>query len=87
MGAVKDENFYVEDETPEELQRTWDSGAPVLVIPSRLRRNLRHVLAKLLQRLSDESARGAARLRSNGPASGRSRSPRAAIHGRNTASK
>jgi len=86
MKAVKDKDFYVEDETPEELERAWDSSAPVLVIPSRLRRNLRHILAELLQTLSDESARGAARLRADAPPGRRSRGSRAAIHGRNSAS-
>lgn len=87
MKTVKDKDFYVEDETPEELQRAWDSGTPVVVIPSRLGRNLRHLLAKLLQMLSDESARGAARLCSNAPAGGRARASRAAIHGQNAASR
>ena len=45
MGIVKDD-FYVEDESPEDVQRAWDSGEPVLVIPSRLRCELRGYLAR-----------------------------------------
>jgi hypothetical protein len=46
MVHVKDD-FYVEDEPLDEAQRAWDSGAPVLVIPSRLRRQLRRHAGKL----------------------------------------
>lgn len=45
MGHVKDD-FYVEDESLDEVQRSWDSGKPVLVIPSRLRRQLRERVGK-----------------------------------------
>ena len=48
MEHVKDD-FYVEDEPLDEVQRAWDSGAPVLVIPSRLRRQLRRQADKLRQ--------------------------------------
>ena len=48
MEHVKDD-FFVEDEPLDEIQRAWDSGAPVLVIPSRLRRQLRRQADKLRQ--------------------------------------
>jgi hypothetical protein len=51
MEHVKDD-FYVDDEPLDEVQRAWDSGAPVLVIPSRLRRQLRRHADKLRQILS-----------------------------------
>ena len=51
MEHVKDD-FYVEDEPLDEVQRAWSSGAPVLVIPSRLRRQLRRQADKLRQILS-----------------------------------
>jgi uncharacterized LabA/DUF88 family protein len=46
MEHVKDD-FYVDDEPLDEVQRAWDTGAPVLVIPSRLRRQLRQQADKL----------------------------------------
>ena len=48
MRDVKDD-FYVEDEPLDEVQRAWDSGERVLVIPSRVRRRLRRQTDKLRQ--------------------------------------
>ena len=46
MEHVKDD-FYVDDEPLDEVQRAWNTGTPVLVIPSRLRRQLRQQADKL----------------------------------------
>jgi len=50
MEHVKDD-FYVDDESFDDVQHSWDTGAPVLVIPSRLRRRLRQQADKLTQLL------------------------------------
>lgn len=47
------DDFYVDDETPEELRAAWRDGVPVLVVPSRLRRRLRGNLGTLLRALAD----------------------------------
>jgi hypothetical protein len=54
MEHVKDD-FYVDDESLDEVQRAWDAGTPVLVIPSRLRRQLRQQADKLSQLLGRRS--------------------------------
>ena len=54
MEHVKDD-FYVDDEPLDEVQRAWDTGAPVLVIPSRLRTQLRQQAGKLSQLLGRKS--------------------------------
>ena len=54
MERVKDD-FYVDDESLDEVQRVWDAGTPVLVIPSRLRRQLRQQADKLSQLLGRRS--------------------------------
>jgi predicted DCC family thiol-disulfide oxidoreductase YuxK len=46
MENVKDD-FYVEDESLEEVQHAWRSGERVLVIPSPLRRQLHRQVIKL----------------------------------------
>jgi len=56
MGHVKDD-FYVEDESLDEVHRAWDSGKPVLVIPSRLRRQLRERVSKLRRLLGTDLRR------------------------------
>jgi hypothetical protein len=61
-------DFYVEDESPEEIQRSLRSGAPVLVIPSRWRRDLRGRLGRLLKSLSDDLGRAAERVGTAGTA-------------------
>jgi hypothetical protein len=54
MEHLKDD-FYVDDEPLEEVHRAWDTGTPVLVIPSRLRRQLRQQADKLSQLLGCKS--------------------------------
>jgi hypothetical protein len=54
MEHVKDD-FYVDDESLDEVQRAWDAGTLVLVIPSRLRRQLRQQADKLSQLLGRRS--------------------------------
>jgi hypothetical protein len=51
MGNVKDD-FSVDDEPLDEVRRAWDSGEPVLVIPSSFRRRLRRRAVQLRQLLS-----------------------------------
>lgn len=60
MEHVKDD-FYVEDEPVEDVQRAWDSGEPVLVIPSRMRRQAR-TAARMALALLDDLRRIAAHL-------------------------
>jgi hypothetical protein len=60
MDGVKDD-FYVEDEHVEDVRRAWDSGKPVLVIPSRMRQQLRSAGRRALA-LLDDLRRAAARL-------------------------
>lgn len=57
MEGVKDD-FYVEDEHVEGVQRAWDSGKPVLVIPSRMRHQVRSAARRGLA-LLDDLRRGA----------------------------
>jgi hypothetical protein len=40
VSARSDDGFYVEDETPEELERSLAAAKRVLVIPSGLRRDI-----------------------------------------------
>ena len=54
MEHVKDD-FYVDDEPLDEVQRAWNTGTPVLVIPSRLRRQLRQQADKLSRLLGSRS--------------------------------
>jgi hypothetical protein len=61
MADVKDE-FYVEDETPEELQRSLDAAKTVLIIPSGLRRRLRQHSRRLRHTIAADLRRGADRL-------------------------
>ncbi len=67
MGHVKDD-FYVEDESPEEVQRSWESGAPVLVMPSRLRRQLHRQTDRLRRLLAADSRGRASRAGAKPPA-------------------
>jgi hypothetical protein len=72
-------DFYVDDESPEEIRQSLKSGAPVVVIPSRLRRDFRMRLGKLLKELSDDLGRAAERVGTPGTAQARAaRSRRAA---------
>jgi hypothetical protein len=71
MGRVKDD-FYVEDQSLEEVQRAWDSGEPVLVIPSRLRRRLRQRIGQLRQLLGTDLHRNADHAKARRPKGGRS---------------
>lgn len=73
MVSVRDDDFYVEDESPEELKRSLSTGETVLVIPSRLRRQMRHLLSELLHFLSDDLDRAAKRV-GNEPSAGRDHS-------------
>jgi hypothetical protein len=57
MKIVRDE-FYVEDETPEQLRESLRSGTRVLVMPSSLRRNIRNRLSRMLRVLADGFGRG-----------------------------
>jgi hypothetical protein len=41
------DDFYVEDEPAEDVQRAWESGEPVLVIPYGLRRRFVRRVRKL----------------------------------------
>ena len=66
MESVKDD-FNVEDESPEELKRSLAAGQTVLVIPSRLRRQLRHQLSKARQLLAEELHRAAEHVATGGP--------------------
>jgi hypothetical protein len=59
MVSMKN-HFYVEDEPPEDVQRAWKSGEPVLVISSRLRVRAR-TAAHLARDLLDQGRRRAAR--------------------------
>ncbi len=61
-------DFYAEDESAEEIQRSLKSGTPVLVIPSGLRRDFRGRLGKLLKDLSDDLGRAAERVGTPGTA-------------------
>lgn len=61
-------DFYVDDESPEEIRQSLKSGTPVLVIPSRWRRDLRVRLGKLLKDLSDDLGRAAERVGTPGTA-------------------
>jgi hypothetical protein len=69
MGHVKDD-FYVEDESLDEVQHAWDSGEPVLVIPSRLRRQLRERVGKLRRLLDADLRRSTDRAKARRPQSG-----------------
>jgi hypothetical protein len=60
MEGVKDD-FYVEDEHVEDVQRAWDAGKPVLVIPSRLRHQVRSAARRAVA-LLDDLRRTAARV-------------------------
>lgn len=66
-------DFFVDDESPEEIRRSLKSGTPVLVIPSRLRRDLRLRLGKALKGLSDDLGRAAERVGTAGTAQARAR--------------
>ncbi len=66
-------DFYVEDESPDEIRRSLKSGVPVIVIPSRLRRDMRVRLGKLLKDLSDDLGRAAERVGTVGTTSARLR--------------
>jgi hypothetical protein len=85
MDSVAND-FYVDDESPEEIRQSLRAGTPVLVIPSRWRRDLRGRLGKLLKDLSDDLGRAAERVGTPGTAQAtrgrgagaRSRSSRAA---------
>ncbi len=67
MECVMDD-FFVEDESPEEIRQSLKSGTPVLVIPSRQRRQFRLQLGKVLQSMSENLGRAADRLGTAGGA-------------------
>jgi hypothetical protein len=67
MGSVASD-FYVDDESDDEIREALRSGTPVLVIPSRWRRDLRLRLGKVLKNLSDDLGRAAERVGTAGTA-------------------
>jgi hypothetical protein len=67
MGSVASD-FYVDDESPDEIRQSLRLGTPVLVIPSRWRRDLRVRLGRLLKNLSDDLGRAAERVGTAGTA-------------------
>ncbi len=71
-------DFYAEDESAEEIERSLKSGTPVLVIPSGIRRDLRGRLGKLLKDLSDDLGRAAERVGTAGTAQARAQTSRRA---------
>jgi hypothetical protein len=56
MENVRDD-FYIEDETPEQLRESLRSGARVLVMPSSLRRSIRNRLSRMRQVLAHDLSR------------------------------
>jgi hypothetical protein len=68
MMVSMSNDFFVEDESPEEIRRSLQSGTPVLVIPSRWRRVMRVRLGKILKDLSDDLGRAAERVGTAGTA-------------------
>jgi hypothetical protein len=60
MVGMKND-FYVEDEPLEDVQRAWKSGEPVLVITSDLRIRVRQAISKAKDML-DDGRRAAARI-------------------------
>ena len=63
MDSVRDD-FYVDDEAPEELHDSLRSGTRVIVMPSSLRRNLRNRLSRMLRIMADDFGRAAERVAS-----------------------
>jgi hypothetical protein len=64
MGIMKDD-YFEEDQPLEDVKRDWNSGDRVLVIPSELRRRLRHGVARLRDIMAADLRRAADRVGSS----------------------